>query len=243
MLTGKTKYYWCGDCMPKFIDLTGQQFGELTVIERAPDVRVSSRTKFVMWKCRCSCGNEIIARANNLRSGNTRSCGCQNKIGITKALLHDLTGKRYGRLVVLKRADDLKSGPSERKRTAWLCQCDCGNTIVTTSDHLVCGYTTSCGCYAKERASKAYLNDITGQRFGNLTVIKRGPNLHKDSTAWICQCDCGKTKNIASSGLLSGLVKSCGCLASSKSETEIEQILLREGINIKENTLLMIFAD
>ena len=58
--------------MPKKIDLTGQRFGRLVVI------REYGRSKggFVLWLCKCDCGNELVVRSVNLRSGNTQSCGC-----------------------------------------------------------------------------------------------------------------------------------------------------------------------
>lgn len=58
-------------------DRRGQAFGKLTVIEYAGSERQRGayRTK-VLWKCKCSCGNTIVVTANNLISGNTKSCGC-----------------------------------------------------------------------------------------------------------------------------------------------------------------------
>lgn len=59
--------------MPSRIDLTGQTFGRLTVIEPAGR---SKRGKLV-WRCTCACGErEVTAATNDLRRGNTRSCGC-----------------------------------------------------------------------------------------------------------------------------------------------------------------------
>ena len=52
-----------------FIDRTGQRFGCLTVLRRVP---AAGR---VRWECRCDCGRLTVAQANNLQSGNTRSCG------------------------------------------------------------------------------------------------------------------------------------------------------------------------
>lgn len=59
--------------MGKFIDLTGQRFGFLTVNRRGP----SGKRKETRWWCRCSCGNEVLVTSVNLRKGNTRSCGCK----------------------------------------------------------------------------------------------------------------------------------------------------------------------
>ena len=57
--------------MPKLVDLTGQRFGYLTVIERAPN-----KGRFVAWKCNCDCGNETVVTGQDLRTSHTRSCGC-----------------------------------------------------------------------------------------------------------------------------------------------------------------------
>lgn len=61
--------------MGKFKDLTGQKFGRLTVIERAP-----TKNKRTMWKCVCSCPNKtiFIVDSANLTSGHTKSCKCLN---------------------------------------------------------------------------------------------------------------------------------------------------------------------
>lgn len=65
----------------------------------------------------------------------------------------DLTGKRFGRLTVIKRADDYMQ-PNGRKRIMWLCKCDCGNTITVYGDNLRTKHTQSCGCLAAEITSK-----------------------------------------------------------------------------------------
>jgi len=62
--------------------------------------------------------------------------------------------------------------------------------------------------------------DITGQRFGRLVVLERGPdypNPKKPSVArWVCQCDCGKAKLICGYSLRKGRTKSCGCKVSER---------------------------
>ena len=60
----------------------------------------------------------------------------------------DLTGKRFGRLVVIGLQ------PSETRKTYWICQCDCGNIKVVRSDSLQCGSIRSCGCLKKEQDEK-----------------------------------------------------------------------------------------
>jgi hypothetical protein len=74
----------------KLIDLTGETFGRLQVIERAP-----SRGKRTYWKCVCKCGNECEVEAYNLTSGHTRSCGCyKEEVTYSNKLKHGMTGTR-----------------------------------------------------------------------------------------------------------------------------------------------------
>lgn len=61
--------------MGKLIDLTGQVFGRLTVLER-----VETKKKATLWRCRCTCGKESIVQMGNLRNGHTTSCGRCNTI-------------------------------------------------------------------------------------------------------------------------------------------------------------------
>ena len=62
----------------------------------------------------------------------------------------DLTGQRFGRLVVIERAENFIL-PSGQPQTAWLCQCDCGNTIEVDASSLKSNHTLSCGCIQKEK--------------------------------------------------------------------------------------------
>lgn len=55
--------------------------------------------------------------------------------------------------------------------------------------------------------------DLTGKRFGRLTVICRVGSKHKE-VLWRCICDCGKKTDVTSSNLRYGHTKSCGCLRS-----------------------------
>ena len=60
--------------------------------------------------------------------------------------LIDLTGKRFGRLVVLERVENrvTENGSST---TMWRCRCDCGNIVDVHGGNLRSGHTRSCGCY------------------------------------------------------------------------------------------------
>lgn len=82
--------------MGKFIDLTGEKFGRLTVIKRAAD-----RNKHVYWQCKCDCGNpELIEiEGSSLKSGKTTSCGCYGRERRLKAnTKHGLSHSRIKRI-------------------------------------------------------------------------------------------------------------------------------------------------
>ena len=116
----------------KFIDLTGRRFGKLTVVERVGDTGST-------WLCKCDCGREKKILGSNLRQGYTTSCGhcCKTE---------DITGNRYGRLVVTK----MIYAPHASK---CVCMCDCGNETTVLATSLKSGFTKSCGCLQKEKAS------------------------------------------------------------------------------------------
>lgn len=58
--------------MGKFVDLTGNVYGSLTVIQR-----MGTKNGHVSWECKCECGKTIITLGNLLKAGKTRSCGCK----------------------------------------------------------------------------------------------------------------------------------------------------------------------
>lgn len=62
--------------MGKSIDLTGQTFGRLTVIKRAEPAVQPAGQKKLQYLCKCSCGNTVTVRVDNLKKGHTKSCGC-----------------------------------------------------------------------------------------------------------------------------------------------------------------------
>lgn len=57
----------------------------------------------------------------------------------------ELTGKTFGRLTVLDRAENNK-----HRKTRWHCLCSCGNVTIVNSCNLISGRTKSCGCYQRE---------------------------------------------------------------------------------------------
>ena len=64
----------------------------------------------------------------------------------------DLTGRRFGRLTVIKRGEN-EQFANGSFAVRWICQCDCGNTILTRGQALKSGETKSCGCYHSDKVS------------------------------------------------------------------------------------------
>lgn len=122
---GKTKSCGCirHQTNHRFRDLTGQQFGNWYVLERAENRVTQAGYPRTMWICKCACGKVKEVDAGNLLSGASVSCGCKFDISSR----NDLTGNRYDELLVVRQidVDEPISGD-----TRWLCRCDCGGEIV-----------------------------------------------------------------------------------------------------------------
>lgn len=205
--------------MAKAIDLTNQRFGILTVLKRD-----FSRKSDTYWFCQCECGNITSVLGKNLRKGRTKSCGCQRNTSISNSLRQDITGQKFGRLTVLAYDEKLSK---QKGGSYWRCQCDCGNNKSFLKSNLITGKTSSCGCYNRDAVRARCLKDLTGQHFGNLTVIEFDEDLSnvRGHTYWKCQCICGNIKSVLSSALIQKHTTSCGCLRTSVGEHNIAQIL------------------
>lgn len=114
-------------------DLTGRRFGKLTVLEELGGGRIL---------CRCDCGREKEFNKSNVKRGLARSCGSCVRKHTRRDLIKDVTGQRFGKLVVLK----------ELGYRRVLCRCDCGNIKEVNKSHLLSGDIISCGCKGKKNA-------------------------------------------------------------------------------------------
>lgn len=122
--------------MARAIDIVGHRFGMLTVLNRA-DYSDDGRRP---WTCRCDCGNTKDVHTDHLRRGVVRSCGCM--VRALRGPRKDLTGLRFGRLVIVG-MDDTRNANG---RIMWHYQCDCGNTGKVAGEFLKNRPTASCGC-------------------------------------------------------------------------------------------------
>ena len=126
-------------------DLTGQTYGRLLVQVRETDYFSPKGKRHVRWQCRCSCGVIVVVTSNQLRTGQTRSCGCLRREVTSARVLQDLTGLRFGRWIVLGR-HGTRVTPNGSKQPLWDALCDCGTRGVVTGVNLRTGQTKSCGC-------------------------------------------------------------------------------------------------
>lgn len=100
----------------------------------------------------------------------------------------DLIGQTFTRLKVMERVEP-PEGVTHKNRAYWLCLCMCGNELTLRSDILTTGNTTSCGCLRNQKLSSVNFVDLTGKRFGFLTVesrTERPVNVSNQSAYWAC---------------------------------------------------------
>lgn len=213
--------------MSRLIDLTGQRFGHLLVLERD-----KTETKNAKWICQCDCGEICVKSSQSLRKGQAICCH-RDKCKYARKRYIDLTGKKFGRLTVLYILDEMKS-----KEHIWHCRCDCGNECDVIGVSLREGSTKSCGCLKQEsdRSSKPHLIDLTGQKFGHLTVIERAGSDSRSEPIWKCKCDCEAQTEILVLGrnLRKGHTQSCGCDRRSHGEKVIAKLLQDNNINFSQ---------
>ena len=189
--------------MSASVSLVSRVFGRLTVVSR----QGSNRHKQALWLCKCICSNKATISTNELKSGDTRSCGClKAEAGIRKSKV--FAGDTFGRLIVLSREPSKGLGIAE-----WRCQCSCGRIIVTSAGRLGSGSSKNCGFHTNEMRPDRII-DLTGMVFGRLKVLSIVQRPGYDKVKWLCICTCGKQKVITGADLRSGGSQSCGCAAS-----------------------------
>ena len=144
----------------------------------------------------------------------------------------NLTGLRFGKLTVVNESNERKNGA-----VCWVCKCDCGGWITTSSKNLEWANTRSCGCL--------HTFDLTGQQFGYLVVIGKSKKKQSNRIHWFAQCSlCGNLTCVAANNLDRHHTISCGCLqplkasTHGKSDTRIYEVwknMLARCYNPKDN--------
>ena len=207
--------------MPAFKDLTGLRFGRLVVEYQCPE----KKNNKIVWHCKCDCGNErdIMGSQLTKSASPTRSCGCLQKENTRLAnQSEDLSGKKYGRLTVLYRIPD---------SSMWKCECECGNYIEVSTNHLNSGHTQSCGCLQKDRTSETSSLNLVGEKYGLLTVlsldVEKSVPKHR---YYKCKCECGNIISVSTNNLRNGNTQTCGCGLMSHGEIKIKNLLTEYNI-------------
>ena len=190
----------------------GSRVGLLTVTEPTEQ----RKGGYIVWRCRCACGGEILLDTRSIQRGTVRDCGCQTRV---RPGQRDISGKRFGRLTAL--FPTTKRG--RNGSTVWLCGCDCGKKVGVELGQLMAGGRKSCGCLGHPQRK-----DLIGKRFGKLLVTAyegKRAGMHR----WRCVCDCGNETVVGQTLLQTGKTKSCGCLQSAAGRENLE---LREGTSV-----------
>ncbi len=135
--------------------------------------------------------------------------------------------KQIGQIIVLK--------PTNKKagHKIWECKCLICNEIfkVTTRDLKQGSHCFGCQKCANKKIGENSKKDLTGQKFGKLTIIKDSDQRYRGKVVWECKCDCGNFTLVNGNDLISGHTMSCGCMSQSKGEFFIEKILKEKSIN------------
>lgn len=116
--------------------MINKKYGLLTVIDKKYQ---KENKKYYLL---CKCGNEKWIRLDSVKSGKQQSCGCLKKN--TQIKKHDLLGKKFNRLTVIKEIG------MRNNRYTWECRCDCGNICVVEGSSLTTSKVKSCGCLKEE---------------------------------------------------------------------------------------------
>ncbi|QCR33579.1 hypothetical protein [Lysinibacillus sp. SGAir0095] len=116
--------------------------------------------------------------------------------------LINITNQKFGQITVI----NILNETDHNGKRYWLCYCSCNSNkqFKVISSDLRRGRKTHCGCNFPLK------NDLSGQTFGYLTVVKDSGE-RSPLVMWQTKCTCGKTHPVSTSDLISGHTKSCGC--------------------------------
>ncbi len=187
--------------------LNGRVFNSVEIIKDAPDFPYKLKSgkikRFRQVHCKCLlCGNEFKKPVllSNIRSGNTKSCGCQESSRKKKSAKPIQLGRLSGSYLEIVKEIELIYLPSGRavRQIEAKCHgpCQKPDLIIKRNWESVRNLlTTSCGCHQRQRAAESNLRDYTGETSGHLEAIKRLDRSVGDGNAiWLCKCSCGRHK-------------------------------------------------
>ena len=221
--------------MPAFKDITGLKFGRLLVVSFSHMDRHGGS----VWNCLCDCGTEKIIRGNPLLMGKVVSCGCfhREEVG-NRVRTHGRSKTKLYKIwtSIIQRCTNSNDAGWEDygARGIYICECLL-NDFEVFAEYVgekppgkMLDRIDNNGPYSKgnlrwatplesehnKRRTGRLPIDLSGQRFGRLTVL-RFLDVKNTHSRFACLCDCG-TEIIASGhNLKQGSVASCGCLRRS----------------------------
>lgn len=190
------------------VDLSWQRFGMLTALE---DVGKNKRG-YRLWLCICDCGNFREVSVGSLKQTSTRSCGCRNKLlSVNRGIRKDSKSGHKG-VSWNQRDERFYSYIYVNNKMYSLGQYKEYERAVEIREEAEKHVGDDFEYWYKHRKPKKYkVNDISGQRFGRLTVIRRDKTAPSGRSKWICKCDCGNTVSVLRNHLVCGHTTSCGC--------------------------------
>lgn len=171
----------------------------------------------------------------------------------------DLTSHKFNKLTAIYRAPNIVA--DGKSISSWYCECDCGNTCIVSDNDLLENIVTSCGCDFSKAKKSSYIpknNDkfiatntvdniegvkplktknLTGQRFGRLTVLPKceikiaGKKKQIKMPYWTCKCDCGNEVVVNGHNLLSGNTTSCGCIRLEALRASLKELAAERAAN------------
>lgn len=207
----------------------GDRFGKLTVVENVFHTDKHGHNK-PYCRCICDCGTKRDISKYSLLKGRSKSCGCMQS--------SDVIGKRFGMLTAVQWENN---SPGRGKHKTVLCKCECGNSVIVRASDLRSGAKTDCGCRSLKKQSDANLNDLTGMRFGDLTVLCRdesAPTGGGRHAHWLCRCEkCGSVTSVSNTMLVFYKKDRCSkCIGDPVGEAKIKDILDSSGVQYEHDT-------
>lgn len=217
---------------PKIKDITGQRFGELTVLGFS-----HTSPGCTYWVCLCSCGKTTTIERRNLglaKNKRVASCGCMKscpgyKVDDTIVIepgmrIRNLKGVKSGKLTAVSFSHKKLVGDKMKQHLFyWNCICECGQTSKVSATFLFTGKVRSCGCANANWIKKGHastvltdkgsiVTDLSGLQFGYLTVDRFDKSVD-GAPHWICICGCGKSTSVSTANLTKKTrsTASCGC--------------------------------
>lgn len=145
----------------------------------------------------------------------------------------NMIGYHVNKLTVI----DISQNRTKSGSIKWICQCECGNICEVDGARLRSKKAVSCGCESRKALIKGHglsFKDLSNQKFGKLTVIKRIEDKIYANThhvQYLCLCDCGRYIKVTANNLRTNNTQSCGlCKENSHGNIKIDNLLTQANI-------------